>query len=199
MKKDFKMPFEESGITLNFPDENYFCFENCRGYQELSGFHFKEMDACWFDFETNQLYIIELKDYTGNKDLESEIELNDYANNKDLEDKAVKKGKTIKNIANFRAWDLIKKSIDSIFMLHSVLLATEHSKKISACFPENINLKDFNLKLIHIINCDEKQENIQFLRDSFLDKIKAYNILFKYDIKFLTYEQAKKHLSNFVQ
>ena len=29
------MPITESGITLNFPDNNYFRFEDCQGYKEI--------------------------------------------------------------------------------------------------------------------------------------------------------------------
>lgn len=38
------MIITESAITLNFPDNNYFRFQDCEGYQALSGHNFKEMD-----------------------------------------------------------------------------------------------------------------------------------------------------------
>ncbi len=64
MKTNFAMPYTESGITLHFPDNNYFCFENCTLYQKYSGNHFKEMDACWIDVANKTFYLIELKDHT---------------------------------------------------------------------------------------------------------------------------------------
>jgi hypothetical protein len=56
--------FTESNITLNFPDANFFRFATCEGYTALSGNHFKEMDACWFDAKENLFWLIELKDFS---------------------------------------------------------------------------------------------------------------------------------------
>lgn len=55
---------KESNITLDFPDGNFFRFETCSGYTALSGNHFKEMDACWYDNTKNLFWLIELKDYS---------------------------------------------------------------------------------------------------------------------------------------
>lgn len=176
MKQNFNMPFTESGITLHFPDSNYFCFENCKGYQRLSGSFFKEMDAGWFDIENNTVYLIELKDFT-NAGLRLETEES-------------------KKFLDARVWDLVKKSVDSCAMLAVALLKTDAGKDILTCLPQ----KSFELKqvkLIHIIKANEHQkEEIQFLKDSFNAKFKSYKNLFGlkgYSI--LTYEQAKKHLS----
>ncbi len=38
------MSISESGITLNFPDNNYFRFQNCKAYQKLSNIHFNFKD-----------------------------------------------------------------------------------------------------------------------------------------------------------
>jgi len=171
MKENFKMPYPESGITLNFPDENYFCFENCRGYQELSGFHFKEMDACWFDVNSKELYIIELEDFTQlteqNEKLETKIDR------------------------------LTRKTSDAILMLHSILFKTIFSEKIIACFPNNFNLEDFKFKFVHIIILED--EKVIILNDLFNNKIKAYQKLFNYDIRMITYKKAKEKFPNFVQ
>jgi len=176
MKQNFTMPFTESGITLNFPDSNYFCFENCFGFQTLSAFHFKEMDACWFDTENRILYVIELKDFT----------------NADIEDKD-------KDIAKKRVWNLVKKSVDSLCMFLAILNNTQFSTKISSCLPPNIKLQDFSIKFIHIINCLDKQEGVQFLRDDFIQKIKPYQMLFDFKFSILTYQQAKKHLHEIIK
>ena len=39
------MAITESSITLNFPDNNYFRFQDCKGYKDIQD-NFKEMDAC---------------------------------------------------------------------------------------------------------------------------------------------------------
>jgi len=41
------MPFTESSITLNFPDNNYFRLSECDAYKKLQ--HIREMDFCWYD------------------------------------------------------------------------------------------------------------------------------------------------------
>jgi hypothetical protein len=173
MKQNFNMPFTESGITLHFPDLNYFCFENCEGYQKLSGFHFKEMDAGWFDIESNTVYLVELKDFT-NAGLRDNIET--------------------------RVWDLVKKSVDSCVMLASVLIGTDVGKNILACLPSQpFNFKQ--VKLIHIIKVNDNQAaDIIMIRDSFNDKFKAYKNLFGLkSCSVLTYEQAKRHLADWVK
>ena len=37
------MAITESSITLNFPDNNYFRFEDCQGYKDIQD-NLKEMD-----------------------------------------------------------------------------------------------------------------------------------------------------------
>lgn len=56
--------FTESNITLDFPDHNFFRFSACGGYTALSGNHFKEMDACWYDTYGNIYWLFELKDFS---------------------------------------------------------------------------------------------------------------------------------------
>ena len=59
------MPITESGITLNFPDNNYFRLGGCDGYKKIQN-NFSEMDACWYDQANDTLYIIELKNWGNN-------------------------------------------------------------------------------------------------------------------------------------
>jgi hypothetical protein len=40
-------PINESGITLTFPDNNFFRFQTCEGHKQLQGI--QEMDCCWYD------------------------------------------------------------------------------------------------------------------------------------------------------
>lgn len=62
------MPITESEISLNFPDDKFFRFENCDGHKNLS--NIKEMDACWYDQQNDTLYIIELKNWENSQLIE---------------------------------------------------------------------------------------------------------------------------------
>jgi hypothetical protein len=63
------MIITESSITLDFPDNNCFRFEKCKGYKDIQN-NFKEMDVCWYEQITDTLYIIELKDWKDGKLME---------------------------------------------------------------------------------------------------------------------------------
>ena len=171
MKQNFTMPFTESGITLDFPDANYFCFENCKGYKQLSGNHFKEMDACWFDSENKYLYLIELKDFT-------QANISESTDNMDK-----------------RVWDLVKKSIDSCLMLNAILIQTNPATDLQNCMPQVFD-RTYSIKLFHIIHSTAEQKGgIQFLSDSFKKKFLPYKALFGIEnSSVVTYEQAKRFL-----
>jgi hypothetical protein len=68
------MAVTESNITLNFPDNNYFRFQDCEGYRQIQQ-NFKEMDICWYNQSNDVLYIIELKNWRDGK-LEEENDPN---------------------------------------------------------------------------------------------------------------------------
>jgi hypothetical protein len=107
------MKIEESSITLNFPDNNYFRFQECKGYKDIQN-NFKEMDACWYDETKDELYLIELKDWKNNN-LEEE-------NDSRFSEEEVAKIK--QRISKFRIGTLFKKSVDSLCMILSVMLET---------------------------------------------------------------------------
>ncbi len=64
------MAIEESSIVLDFPDNNYFRLQGCEGYKRIQD-NLKEMDVCWYDSNSDVLYLIELKDW-GSNTLEEE-------------------------------------------------------------------------------------------------------------------------------
>ena len=170
--KNLTMPYTESGITIDLPEEiEFFCFENCEGYRMLSGYHFKEMDIGWYNPSEDILYLIELKDFTSKNIREKEI-------------------------AKQVVFDLIKKSIDSIAMIMAVKADTPYSSFIRPCLPPSFKVSTSKITIIHIINCSEdKKTDIQFLRDKFQEHFAAYKKLFA--IKHCTVvsvEQAKKFL-----
>ncbi len=145
--------FTESSITLNFPDTNYFRFSTCRGYTVLSGNNFKEMDACWYDATGNLYWLIELKDFT-----QAELD-----NGQNVED---------------RAWNLLKKAVDSLCMFLSSKHAYPYAINLNPCLPA---IPDLNteFKFITIVHCDPSQAaNVQLIHNSFRRKFKPYADLF---------------------
>ena len=134
------MPITESNITLNFPDDNYFRFENCQGYKDIQN-NFKEMDACWYDQAKDILYIIELKDWHDGK-LKEE-------NDPNVSQEVIAENK--KGISKYRINVLLKKSIDSLSMFLSILLDKQYASKIQSCMPFSIT-NVTKIKLLSIIN-----------------------------------------------
>lgn len=144
--------FTESNITLDFPDANFFQFSNCRGYKELSGYNFKEMDACWYDMNNNLYWLIELKDFTN----------------------AVITLPTVET----RALNLLRKAVDSMCMFLSSKHAYPHSIKLNPCMPVIPNAATA-FKLISIIHCKTSQTaDVQFINETFKRRFKPYATLF---------------------
>jgi hypothetical protein len=144
------MPNTESSITVNFPDNNYFRFQDCSGYTKYSGNQFKEMDWGWFDTTNAELYLIELKDFTNASVIRTTPD------------------------ANSRVNDLVKKAADSTAMLVSILLKTAPSIDITACLPQNYTNR-IPLNIINIIHCKPTQQaDIQYLHQQFRLRFKPY-------------------------
>lgn len=164
--------FTESSITLNFPDDNFFRFSTCRGYTALSGNNFKEMDACWFDSNSNKYWLIELKDF-------SSATLGTYQN---LED---------------RVWDMVKKAVDSLCMFLSAKHDYSYKANLASCFPVIPN-STTNFIFVTIIHCGLSQmSDIQHINDSFRRKFKPYAELFgisAYSV--IEHSAAIRHLPN---
>ncbi len=146
--------FTESSITLNFPDTNFFRFSDCGGYTVLSGNHFKEMDACWFDASANLYWLIELKDFS------------------------LATLTTPENIEN-KSWDMVKKAVDSLCMFLSSKHAYLYAANLNPCFnaPPPNNTTQF--KFIIIVHCDVSQKaDVQLINEKFKSKFKSYAKLF---------------------
>jgi hypothetical protein len=145
--------FTESSITLNFPDDNFFRFANCPGYRSLSGYSFKEMDACWYDESCNELWLFELKDFS-------------FAS---LDSRTIKE----------KSWELIKKAVDSLAMLLSLKHHyTYADNNISECLPFEVTAHT-QLVFVSIIQCDTMQiSDIQLINTDFRNKFKPYAELF---------------------
>lgn len=164
----------ESGITLTFPDANYFRFQDCRAYQSLSGYYFKEMDVCWYEAATDIYWLIELKDYR-------------LANLKDAEG------------VKGRAWDIAKKAVDTLNMF----LSCQHNYPLGvgllACM-SYAPVAGTKLNVITIVQCDNSQNaDIQLLSDAFKIRFKAYAQLFNINLySVMSYVQAVRFLNHIV-
>lgn len=93
--------FRESGVELDFPNGKWFRFCDLPSYRKLSGYNFKEVDACWQPESRELFYLIELKDYsTGN-------------------------ALTKKNVES-RIDEIVKKSVNSLQMTLSMIFQTQY-------------------------------------------------------------------------
>ncbi len=161
------MPITESSITLNFPDNNFFRFEDCKGYKDIQN-NFKEMDACWYEQTTDTLYIIELKNWGNGKLIEE-----------DDPDFSVEKIKEMKDgISKSNINVLVKKSVDSVSMFISILLEKPYSINIQNCFPFKIS-KTTKIKLLSIVNwTNPDTAHIAFINTEYKSKFMPYAKLF---------------------
>ncbi len=145
--------FKESNITLEFPDENFFRFSSCAGYKVLSGNHFKEMDACWYDSVSNSYWLIELKDFS----LAS---------------------LTTPDTIEKKSWDMVKKAIDSLCMFLSSKHFYPYAASLNPCFPFVPDSRT-QYYFITIVHCDNSQKpDIQLLNEKFRRKFSPYAKLF---------------------
>jgi hypothetical protein len=176
------MPVTESQITLNFPDNNFFRFEDCDGYKAIQN-NFKEMDVCWYEISTDTLFVIELKDWGDNILLEE--------SNPTFTNEKIKEMKT--GITNFRIWSLVQKSIDSTCMFMSILLAKPYSSKIQACSPFVIT-NNTKIKFLSIINWLEGDNSyVETINTAYKSKFNSYAKLFGINVFLvLTKEQAAR-------
>lgn len=146
------MSITESLITLNFPDKNYFRFQDCQGYKSIQN-HFKEMDVCWYDVNNDILYLIELKDWS----------VADLSNT---------------GYSEQRIWDLVKKSVDSVSMIISILLKKPHSTSIQTCLPFSIS-NETKIKLLSIVNCNNADKVfVATVNTEYKSRFNAYAKLF---------------------
>ena len=145
--------FTESNITLNFPDANFFRFATCGGYTALSGNHFKEMDACWFDAGENLYWLIELKDFS----------LASLTTPETIEKKS---------------WDIVKKATDSLCMFLSSKHTYSYAANLNPCLPSVPN-GTTQFKFVTVIHCDIAQKaDVQLINEKFKNKFRPYAELF---------------------
>lgn len=169
--------FTESSITLDFPTGSWFRFEKSQPYSSISGFHYKEMDACWVkDMGPGQseFYAIELKDYKSAKFAEK---------------------------AETRVWDIVKKVVDTIQMFLSARHQYPFGKKLEA--EKQVDLHTGVTKAMFLTVVDIKPEDsllFSVMKDKCLNRLKGYQSVWNdLEIHILTKTQAQKHFSEFVK
>jgi hypothetical protein len=161
------MAITESLITLNFPDNNFFRFQDCQGYKDIQN-HFKEMDACWYDQASDTLYLIELKNWENNI-------LNEES---DPSFSAEKIAEMKKGITEHRIRELFKKSVDSVCMFMSILLNKPYSSNIQACLSFTIT-EVTQIKLLSIINWTSTDiAYISSVKSEYQSRFRSYAKLF---------------------
>lgn len=176
------MEITESEIRVNFPDANFFRFQDCQGYKNIQN-HFKEMDLCWYHQAEDILYLIELKNWGDN----TLIEENDSSITKE-EIIKIKKG-----ISDARINNLFKKSLDSLSMFMSLLLKKPYATNIQNCIPFEIN-QETSIKLLSIINW--KSTDVTYISNinaEYKSRLRPYAKLYNINTYMvLTKEQASK-------
>lgn len=163
--------FVESGISLDFPTDSWFRFEKTEPHKSISGFNFKEMDACWVDYEHQKFYAIELKDYTVTGSLE------------------------LTNVMN-RKWNIAKKVVDTIQMYLAAKYQTAFGQNLESEKKVDVHSTFLDAYFITIINVpDSSRGYIGAFKDTCLATLKGYTKVWdNTHITVMTYEQAKQKL-----
>lgn len=169
--------FTESSITLDFPTGHWFRFERSSPYDRISGFHYKEMDACWvkdMGASNAKFYAIELKDYSA-------------AN--------------LKETSSTRVWDIVKKVVDTIQMFMSARYQNSFGKQLEA--DKSVDLHKGIQKAVFLTIVNFKVEDVQLfqaMRDECLLRLKGYSSVWDgIEIHVLPVATAQKHFSEFVK
>ena len=160
------MPYTESSITLNFPDNNYFRLSECDAYKKLN--HIREMDFCWYDKDKDKLYLIELKDW-GNASIDEE---NDSSvSNEEIEQ--IKQG-----ITNYRIENLLEKSLDTLCIFSSILLNRPTGRRINNCAPFDITVNT-EIILLSVINWNMPDFSyVSDINSAYRSRLNSYAKLF---------------------
>lgn len=169
--------FTESNITLDFPTSDWFRFEKSKPYISISGFHFKEMDACWLKNMGSaqfEFYAIELKDYRSAK-------LNEIVDN--------------------RIWDIVKKVVDTIQMY----MSARYQNQFGECLEteKHVDLHTGVVRALFLTIVDIKPEDsllFSVMKDECLNRLKGYKTIWDdIEIHILTKSQAQNYYSEFVK
>jgi len=160
------MPFTESSITLNFPDNNYFRLSEWDTYKKLQ--HIREMDFCWYDKNDDKLYLIELKDW-GDASINEE-------DDPDISPEKIEEMK--QGITKYRIKNLLEKSIDTLCIFSSILLNRPTGRSINNCAPFDITVNT-EIILLSVINWNVPDFNyVSDINSAYRSRLNSYAKLF---------------------
>ena len=163
------MTLAENGVSVSFPDNNYFQFGSCPAYLALKGQSVKEMDICWFDTKENVLWAVELKSFDNPANLKHiQSNLND------------------KNIVAGRIEELYKKSVHTLCMLETDRSDTQ------SCIATGMSSAT-KFRLVHLINVIPGQETfLSFMQDELRARLKPLLAIFNVEsFSIIPYNIAK--------
>lgn len=163
--------FTESNITLDFPSTGkWFRFQQSEPYASLSGYSFKEMDACWVDDSSPTsriVYGIELKDYTSAGSL---------------------------NNSQSRVWNVVKKTVDTLQMLLSAKYQNSFGQTLESCKSVDLHTNISSLLLITIVDIPASNTPIfSAFKDECCSILRPYGAVWdSIHIIVLTKDQARR-------
>lgn len=149
------MPHTESGITVNFPTQDYYQFEACQHYQKVSGAGIKEMDFIWHEKAKRTVWLIELKgffDVSNPKHQPTDLSVKETLDRKlaELETKAV----------------------------HSLVMLTSKRTQLHQCIA--FNLAKQKLKVVFVLEVMPQQVSyLTYIGDTLKTRLKPYASLFQ--------------------
>lgn len=154
--------YSESGLTINLPNQDYFRVSDCQTWRKkLNSLSLKEMDFGWWDTTTNQIYFLEVKDFT---------QLNHP------------KSRKPKKLQDFIK-DFVTKATDTLFLLAGVWLSSSKGKSmrdelLTTCpnFPTSLS----KIKLIFVVKTTDLSPGIWIadLNNEIRNQLRGRVILF---------------------
>jgi len=134
--------YSESGLTINLPNQDYFRVSDCPTWRKkLNTLSLKEMDFGWWDETTNQIYFLEVKDFT------------------QLDHPKSKKPKKSQDFIK----DFVTKATDTLFLLAGVWLSSSKGESMknelfATCpnFPTSLS----KIKLLFVVKTTDPSAGI---------------------------------------
>lgn len=152
------MPLSESGVSVHFPDNNYFQFGACASYNRIKGQRVKEMDICWLDVTGGVLWAVELKAF------------DNPAN-------------ALHRQSDLSKTDIIDHWINELYhkSLHTLCMLETNRAHTQSCSIAGIS-DQTAFKLVHLLNLVPGQESYaSFIQDKLREMLKPMLAIFRVD------------------
>ncbi|MEI6429380.1 MAG: hypothetical protein WCO45_13515 [Pseudanabaena sp. ELA607] len=154
--------YSESGLTINLPNQDYFRVSDCPTWRKkLNTLSLKKMDFGWWDETTNQIYFLEVKDFT------------------QLDHPKSKKPKKSQDFIK----DFVTKATDTLFLLAGVWLSSSKGESMknelfATCpnFPTSLS----KIKLLFVVKTTDPSAGIWIadLNNEIRNQLRGRVILF---------------------